>query len=213
MALGSYINNRTIQKPEPFRDAVLFIVICEGGKREPEYFAFFDRLTRKIKVEPISDPDHRTAPQHLLENTRKVEEKYNEGDYELWFILDTDRWEDKQFQEIIRECNNKENWNYAISNPCFEVWLYFHFERNLPDQMDESYSECTVWKQLVDQLAKQEGGFDSNKHPTLLRNANENAENNYQYDGYYPTVGSTQIHFLGQKLYQRTREILDQYNF
>ena len=34
----------TYEKKAPFRDAFLFIIVCEGTNREPDYFRFFDGM-------------------------------------------------------------------------------------------------------------------------------------------------------------------------
>ena len=41
---------REYKKKAPFRDATLFVIVCEGQKRESDYFDFFDRLSSRIKV-------------------------------------------------------------------------------------------------------------------------------------------------------------------
>ncbi len=212
MALGSYINNRTFQKPEPFRDALLFIVICEGSKREIDYFEFFDKRSKKIKVKPIANPQNKSAPYHLISTASEIIEDYNEGDYELWFVFDVDDWTTENLNEVIRECRENQYWNFAISNPCFEVWLYLHFNHQLPEYTETYFTQCDPWKQLLDQSIEGGGGFDSQRHPTLIRDANQNARQNYQYDGHFPLIGSTQLYHLGEKLYELTRDVLDQHN-
>lgn len=202
------LNRRRYEKAEPFRDAVIYFVICEGEKREPDYFEFFDRLTHQLKVIPIASKAGESAPNHLEVNAEKAVKKWNidEGDYELWFVLDIDRWQE-HIHKIQKTAGSKKNWFIAISNPCFEVWLYYHFEKKKP-QMDD-LNNCQCWKQVIPQI--KEGGFDSSKHPTLIHRAIENAKHNYSGAGYIPDVGSTQLYELGQKLYEKTRKVLMKY--
>ena len=51
-------------------------------------------------------------------------------DDSLWLMFDIDRWGEKNISEICRQARQKQ-YQLAISNPCFEVWLYLHF--NHPD--------------------------------------------------------------------------------
>ncbi|MFO8236301.1 MAG: RloB family protein [Bacteroidales bacterium] len=202
------LDKRKYQKQEPFRDAVIFIIICEGEKREPDYFRFFDRLTHQLKVIPIANQEGRSAPNHLKKNAEQAVGKYNSdgGEYELWFVLDIDRWE-SHIHSLHKECATKSEWNIAISNPCFEVWLYFHFKEKLPDI---AMGSCSNWKRLIPTIKK--GGFNSTKHPTLIRTAIKNSKKNYSGNGYLPDIGSTQLYILGEKLYTKTEKILSSYD-
>ena len=115
---------RLYQKLEPFRSAKLFVIICEGGKREPDYFEFFNGISSRIKVKPIPSDQGKSAPNHLLV---KADEESKKNDFcefdELWFVIDTDRWRE-HIHNLRTSCATKHNWFVAQSNPCFEVWLY-----------------------------------------------------------------------------------------
>lgn len=203
------LNKRLYTKKEAFRDAVIFIVICEGEKREPGYFKFFDSLTSQLKVLVFPSEDGKSAPNHMINNANETLKKLNsdEGAYELWFVLDVDRWK-KHIHSLQKECNNRKYWNIAISNPCFEVWLYYHFKNNLPDV--SNLSNCSVWKQIVDKCVN--GGFDNTNHPTLINSAIKNSKNNYNEAGYIPEVGSTQLHKLGEKIFKLIKKVLSKYD-
>lgn len=202
------LDKRRYEKKEPFRDAVIFIIICEGEKREPDYFEFFNELTSQLKVISVASQKGESAPNHLINNAKGAVDKFNSdnGDYELWIVLDIDRWK-KHIHDIQKESSSKKEWNIAISNPCFEVWLYFHFTDKLPDLTN--YTSCSNWKQLIPKLRK--GGFNSTKHPTLLNDAINNSRKNYKEEGYIPEIGSTQLFRLGEKIYQITKKILEKY--
>ena len=203
------LNKRSYVKKEPFRDAIILIIICEGEKREPDYFEFFNELTSQLKVIPVASKEGESAPNHLLSNANDAIEKHNSdnGDYELWFVLDVDRWR-KHIHILQAETSTKNEWNIAISNPCFEVWLYNHFTDKLPDF--KVINSCSDWKQLIPKIRK--GGFDSTKHPTLLGDAIVNSKKNYKEEGYIPEVGRTQLFRLGEKIFDKTKKILEKYN-
>jgi hypothetical protein len=123
------LNKLSYQKKEPWRDATIFIIVCEGSETEKKYFDFFHLLTERIKVYPVPSTDGMTAPKYLFNNAENAYAKYSSdgGKVELWFVIDVDRWV-KQIHELHNECSTKPDWNIAISNPCFEVWLNAHFE-------------------------------------------------------------------------------------
>lgn len=202
------LNKREYTKKEPFRDATIFLIVCEGEKREPSYFIFFDKLVSQLKVIPIPSQHGKSAPNHLLENANKAIDKYNSdgGDYELWIVLDIDKWADK-INRLQEECTSKKGWHIAISNPCFEVWLYYHFNEKMPKI--ECINNCSAWKELIPKINR--GGFDSTKHPTLLSHAIRNSKANYSEKGYIPNIGSTQLYRLGEKIYHLTKRVLSKY--
>lgn len=195
------------KKVRAWRDAKLFLVICEGERRESQYFNFFDGLSRRLKIIAVPNQEGQSAPQHLQVNAEKAVKNYDDGgEYELWIVMDVDRWKPKQLHDIQSFCDEK-NWSIAVSNPCFEVWLYFHFENKLP--VDARLNQCKTWKQLVNKI--EQGGFDSDYHPTLLSTAIQNAKSNYKGIGYFPDVGSTQIYLLGEKINELVGDVLNEY--
>lgn len=202
------INKREYTKKEPFRDANIYIIVCEGEKREPDYFRFFEGLSSKLKLHIVPSQNGKSAPNHLTDNAIQFEQATikDEGDYELWFILDRDKWEN-QIHIIQSECGTKSNWNIALSNPCFEVWLYYHFTEK---QLEISSKEdCKIWKNSVNSIVV--GGFNSNHHPTLIENAIENSKKNYSEEGYLPKVGATQVYKIAEKIFVITQNVIKKY--
>ncbi|WP_392470942.1 RloB family protein [Sphingobacterium cellulitidis] len=134
------------------RDYKLFAIVCEGSKREPDYFKLFRFASKRIAVdiieEKVSDeqvsPDvkNKSAPKWLLDRAVKYIEKEGLNDEDdLWFVMDVDRWKSEQIREIAEYCEKYPNWHIVISNPCFEVWLYLHKRKNL-----SSSNTCSEFK-------------------------------------------------------------------
>lgn len=184
------------QKKAPYRDASLFIIICEGKNREPEYFRYFDGISSRIKVIAV-ESDHGSAPKLLAERAAAKEKELDSNDNTdyVWFVIDTDRW-GKQLHDIREECKNHPNWRVAQSNPCFEVWLYFHVKDQLPELV--SGKTCKSWKSLLPRIIK--GGFNAQIHPIEIETAIKNAKGTYLETGYLPDWGSTQVWKLGEEL-------------
>jgi hypothetical protein len=113
----------------------------------------------------------------------------------VWFVIDTDRWR-AQLHRIRQECGRYPHWRVAQSNPCFEVWLYFHAKNNLPETQSMGY--CNNWKLLLPNVIQ--GGFNSDFHPIAIETAITNSKNMYVENGYLPEPGSTQLWQLGEEL-------------
>lgn len=190
-------NKRAYFKKEPFRDAILFLIVCEGEKREPQYFEFFDGLSTHIKILPVPSNSGGSAPNHLIQNAEKAIELFDlkEND-ELWFVLDIDSWRN-HIHTLQNHCCTKRNWNIALSNPCFEVWLFFHLSADSSVVVNSNL--CASWKRIIPTIIN--GGFDSSRHPSLIETAIQNASTKYSETGYLPNVGSTQVYRLGQKIF------------
>lgn len=118
------------------RDYRLFAIACEGEKREPMYFSMFQNMSPRISVDIIEEivsyeemeviQKFRSSPEWVLDRAVKYVEKEGLADEdELWFVMDIDKWSIDQIRAISNYCEGKKNWHIALSNPCFEVWLFF----------------------------------------------------------------------------------------
>jgi hypothetical protein len=151
------------EKQAPSRDARKVYIICEGKGSEPNYFGFFEGLSTNLQLIVIP-PEEGTDPlklkalaeRTLLVETRKFTIDYMASD-SIWFVIDTDTWEEEGKIASLREFCLSQNesvterysevkpynaWNVVQSNPCFEIWLYYHFYDRKPVLEDvESYME------------------------------------------------------------------------
>ncbi len=111
-------------------------------------------------------------------------------------MIDTDKWGDKI--DELRNAARERGYSIAQSNPCFEVWLYYHFYHNKPDFDGKAGSKA--WKNFVNQAVP--GGFDSSKHPIYLGDANRNAAYTYETNDLgAPALATTQLFELGERLH------------
>ncbi len=186
--------NREYKKKKAHRDATLFLIYCEGAKREAQYFKYFEGRSSQIQIEINTNPSQ-SAPKALLQRAleRKKQKAIRPND-SVWFVVDTDRW-GAQLRELHQECSTRKNWSVAQSNPCFEVWLARHFSKQAPRNNEE---RCSAWKAYTASLTS--GGFDSKRHPQFLLTAISNAKNNAQRTGFEPHVGNTDLWKLGEAL-------------
>ncbi|WP_028298603.1 RloB family protein [Olivibacter sitiensis] len=193
------------EKKAPFRDAFYFIIICEGKSREPDYFRFFVDISSRVKIVPVESSNDGSSPEKLigLANTEIRKLDATAGKDRIWFVIDTDRWR-KQIRTLRRATATRPQWKVAQSNPCFEVWLYYH-ARSVPPEGDPK--SCGKWKPLLPKVIK--GGFNPDFHPAAIETAIENAKKNYAEEGDLPITGATQAWFLAEDLLPLIKKDLD----
>ena len=205
------LTNRLFKRNPPSRDAKSIYIFCEGRRREFDYFKYFKEKDSRINIEVHQiTPDDNNSPEGLFDiafnciyPTKKngMKPKYNiiEGD-EVWIVIDTDPDKDDsrigQISKIRSECDKRKNWFVVESNPCFEVWLYFHQNKKLPDGAIPD--TCNNWKTLVNQIVV--GGFDARKHPIFIEEASLNAKATHEKKNNILESGCTEVYLLGFSL-------------
>ena len=190
---------------ELVRDYKLFAIVCEGSKREPFYFNVFRYFSSKIAVdvieEIVSDEEIRavqskkSSPKWLLDRALIYIEKEglnNEDD--LWFVMDIDKWQVEQLRDIALHCEENPNWHIVLSNPCFEVWLYFHKKADLSKSTSKSSQE---FKTEIATLEK--GGYHPYTFIPQLPEAIKNAKAmDTNPEHFMPDFKETKVYQLGE---------------
>ncbi|PHI17988.1 hypothetical protein CEQ90_20285 [Lewinellaceae bacterium SD302] len=197
--------NRSFGREEPSRDAKLFLIACEGEKREYDYFNYFSELDSRINVEIVKpEVGDDNSPVGLfkkilllIEGSDDIEPVYElSEDDEVWFVIDTDDWGEKII-ELTALVKEYPNFYIAQSNPCFEVWLYYHFTFNEINY--DHLRDSRKMKQYLNDVFK--GGFDSKKHPILISDAIKNTKFNYREgEDNMPEKGSSQVYLLAERI-------------
>jgi L-rhamnose mutarotase len=200
------LKNRIFERKEPSREAKSFYIFCEGNSREPEYLLYFKEIDSKINVEVIRAEFHDNnsptglydkACLYVLSSDENPNPKFELLDIdEVWFVIDTDKWGSK-IEELREKCKRHRSWFIAQSNPCFEVWLYYHFNQNVP--IFEGIEISKNWKKYVNSIIK--GGFDPRKHPVFIGDAIKNAQDNYVENNGNLDLCSTEMYKLGKNIY------------
>lgn len=154
-------------------------------------------MSSRVKVVPVPNANNASSPAYLIQNAIDKEKELDvdsETDI-IWFVVDTDRWRE-QLHGLRQLCRGKTHWKMAQSNPCFEVWLYFHAYSKKPELTH--IDRCTNWKAHVGTTIK--GGFNSDFHPIVIATAAANAKASCESDGFTPSPGSTQVWELAEQL-------------
>jgi hypothetical protein len=134
-----------------------------------------------------------------------------ELDDEVWFVIDTDRWnEGNKIGELRNYVEYKQKtyngWYVAQSNPSFEIWLYYHFNSEKPN--DSEINATQTFKDFV--ATKIKGGFDNRSMPLEIQQATLNAENNFESENGQPKLYSTEVFNLAKQIIKFTKAQLDQ---
>lgn len=117
------------------RSTSIIVVATEGAKTEKNYFEIFK--SKKVQIHVIPNKQDRSSPKYILQNLDDYAAEFQiRDDDQLWLAIDVDRWTMKELNDICQQCIQKE-YNLAISNPCFELWLLYHFQ-----EMGENYNSC-----------------------------------------------------------------------
>ena len=202
------LTNRLFERQAPSREAKSLYIFCEGAKREYQYFEYFREIDSRIKVEVNKlNPEDNNSPKGLydlaINSFRGDNPKFAfQQNDEVWIVLDTDpdksNSREEQISQIKADCQKKENWFVVESNPCFEVWLFFH--QNEKFEEFQSDDICKSWKQKVNESFN--GGFDSRRHPIFIEEAINNVERNYKSDeNGRPSKGSTEVYKLAKSMF------------
>lgn len=118
----------------------------------------------------------------------------------IYLIQDIDEYEDVILKEI--EKGLPENSKWIISNPCFEIWLYYHYFKSpmphLKDIPDDRAQRGRWMKRKNNQLVK--GGIPTMEVLYLINNAISNSKSNYSESNHIPSLFSTQMHCLSEEI-------------
>lgn len=208
------IRNKKYQRQAPTREAKKVYIFCEGD-REVSYFNYFTGISSNINIIPIGNEDGKSDPLKLKEQA----EKHFQGtslnaDYrdEVWFVIDTDRWnENDKITQLKTFCaqnkTNNNSWEVTQSNPSFEVWLYYHFIEEKPNE--EDVKACTTFKAFLNNKVK--GGFDARKAPIHIKTAIENSLKHYDKDDKgQPILYTTEVHNLANSIYPFLKDTISE---
>jgi len=135
------------------------IIATEGEKTEKQYFESKLFQSTRVQVKVRETKEGKSAPAHVIKRLREYVSEYelNEGD-QLWLVVDHDRWPKKQLAKVCAEARKIRGGKVsrlAISNPCFELWLFLH-------HADWTESSATS-KEIESALRKTLGGYSKTR--------------------------------------------------
>jgi hypothetical protein len=131
-----------------FRDARIFVIAVEGEREEPWYFEGLSEHglidTRRVRLVILPAEEGLSAPEHVAARLTAFEQQHTLiPEDPRWLVLDVDHHHN--LQAVLNEAH-RQGWRFAVSNPCFEVWLQLHL-REAPVGTDSAAAKAE-WKQL-----------------------------------------------------------------
>lgn len=103
-----------------------FVLVCEGAKTEPAYFAairsVYSGALAAVETVPGVGVPMTVAERAVKEARRAKLDSFEKGD-RVWAVFDRD--EHHHFDEAVALCR-EHGIGVASSDPCFELWLILH---------------------------------------------------------------------------------------
>lgn len=205
--LNINVDSRYI-KPESYEDAKSFIVIFSGGEvREKDYFQIFRsniRLFPNFRYEYLAEPNFNTGGEPRIfdfaeDRIKRYKSSQSDAIPDKYYIIsDVDHF----YQSLVinRERCKTMGASLIISNPCFEVWLYY-------SKFADPFEECpapqddTKLSQAVKNFYNRSGTIQTKSAILDIVNNIENAKANYQEDKeLIPMRFSTNMYRLAEEI-------------
>ncbi len=201
--------NSAYTKPEATLQPKAYIIIFSGGEeREKSYFHLIVQnplLYPDIKIDFFAEPHFEKGGKPIItdfaiDKVKEYRESASEDNPDSFYLLtDVDHFE-HFLSEMKKECvaNGIE---LIISNSCFEVWLYYSersdkcTEFNMPKEKNKISSSFKTWTNT-----QIKGGLKPRKAILMIEQNIVNAKNNYSEENGIPTLFSTQMFVLAEKI-------------
>ena len=190
-----YSKAENLIQPEAF-----FVVFSNGEVREKNYFQWMMNHCAKIRLEFFSNP---ISPDDLLADVLAKKKEYDSTASEevpdtYYMVTDVDHF----YKTILRSKPDyeKENIRMVVSNPCFEVWLYYSKRSDKFEGFVMPKELLKLSQEVKHFLNKQiPGGCNPKKAIFDIRENIMNARKNYDEDeNGIPVLFATNMFFLAE---------------
>lgn len=200
-------------KEQPTIETKIIFVISGGAKREKDYFKLLvrDGQIKRLKIAFVSKTGQGLLPkqmntlaQDFLEKKRFQTETASysiNADDRLFLLQDMDEFE-ADIRGIFVD-GQTEQTTWIISNPSFEIWLFYHKFDSTEGLLDEGrnkpVSERSQWlKHRLNELVP--GGINPVNAFADIRTAIANSRKNYAEEGGMPQLYATQMYILAESV-------------
>lgn len=193
----------------------LVFVISGGAKRERDFLKVLIKGTgpSSLRVIFLSKEGQGLHPDQMQERWKDIRtsgivdtdmQKFQLDVMDKVFLLtDVDEFYDK-LVDILREKAEDDNGEWVISNPCFEIWLYYCYLNN-PEEDLAVLKELSLakrsqtMKSLGDALIS--GGLNSIRAFEQMYDGIKNSSSRYALDeNSIPLLFATQMHLMAMYL-------------
>jgi len=120
---------RSLARKESFRaERKRFLIVCEGGRTEPDYFNAIRRILPRHVVEVVIEGQGMNTITLVREAIKLRNEKSGIDSYdETWVVFDKDDFPVHDFDNAVKMCKQY-RLKPVYSNQAFELWYILHFE-------------------------------------------------------------------------------------
>lgn len=220
--MGAIENNYS--KGEPQLDTKIIFIISGGSEREKNYFKPLktDHRIRRVKVAFRSKKGQGLKPYELLAMATEVTKcrtfitednatyHFENGDL-IYLIQDVDEF-GPELQQHLNSEYDRSSISWIISNPSFEIWLFYHYHHDpsiLIDGKEMSEHDKSNWlKEYLHKIIP--GGIKPAQAFHRADIAIRNSRMNYTENDGLPSTYSTQMHILAENIIKALGK--DEYN-
>ncbi|MDE5821793.1 MAG: RloB family protein [Paramuribaculum sp.] len=214
ISTSTTLNEAGYSKPDIEIETVCMFLVSGGEKRERDYIKYLEsNASRRLRVVFISKKGQGLTPTQML---KEVEESIEEECFQdyyghlsylsnediIYLISDVDQY-GEDLKRHLGNSNHRYKW--IISNPAFEVWLYYHFY-DTPTFIEEAanipIAQRSQWlKDKLHKLRESEGGVNASEALKLVEIAVKNSKMNYnENEDKLPSLFSTQMHIVAEHI-------------
>lgn len=194
--------SKDYQKAMPVISVTQIFTISGGTERERKYIEQF-KNSKRVTLIFISNRGKGMIPEEMRKTAQESVSKgyfndytgqqryYLEGD-KIFLIQDVDHY-GLELKHFYTEDSTTDKYKWIISNPCFEIWLYYHYYEKT-DQLSEcekiETKKRSAWlKNKLNDVVK--GGINPgnliNKMCTAIDNSQKNIVKNDNFPGLFMT--------------------------
>lgn len=201
------------QKGDSFREPSLIFIISGGEKRERDFLKelISGKKSSILRALFLSKERQGLLPDQMQKEWQKIRKEgkfiiddqtyYLEKIDDVFLLSDVDEFYDK-LQDILSSKAMDDAGRWIISNPCFEIWLYYCY-KNDPDGDLACVKSCSPDK-LSQELKRHcnevvKGGLNGIRAFGYMNNGIKNSKEHYaEDDNGIPVLFATQMHEMAQ---------------
>lgn len=200
-------------KTEGVLSPALFIIVSGGEKRERDYFKLisnmktFPRIDIKFVANNRVTKEGGLSPDKMYEEAVRLKTDYDEGKPadvvdRMFLLSDVDDFEEELLK--IKPLCEKDEMVLIISNPCFELWLYYGKCSEKPSDFvipEDMLKISSCFKTYLGDKVAGVGGVNPTKAIFDVDTAIDNAGKNFEIDDNgIPVLFSTSMFILAKEL-------------
>lgn len=214
------------QKTEGILSSSLVFVLSGGEKREKDFL--YELIRQKelhsLRIAFLSEKGQGLQPYQMQDVWSKVlstgkvliddQEYYLDKTDKVFLLSDVDEFYD-QLKKIFNDSSDKSSCQWIISNPCFEMWLYYCYKNDPENDLAVLISEpaktrSKKLKSLGQKLVT--GGLNPRRAFEYMEKGVAHSQIYYKVDKIgIPELFATQMHLMAQYLMDKMNENENEY--